>query len=262
MRALRIFLAKKQSGAESARVQTASATQGRAVARDPRLIRPWAPVAWGEGARVGVLGDSGCGKSHASRALVAEYLRVCGGVVWVADWAGHYPGQRYRDPVDMRAVPPASEPRVLCFSGDIKTGRPVSGEDVARSAWGFSVSARIHSLLVLDELSESCTNGQWRRGVERVPSAFTMGRKARVSVLWGAQFPQQVPQAAFDQSQILLIFRLSGAPLELLKRRGYLDARAAAVVSRLPGPERPPRERGEFVAIRRGQPWDGCTYRY
>jgi hypothetical protein len=222
----------------------------------------WRPLGWGEGARVGVLGDSGTGKSHACRRLVEEYLRGCAGVAWIADWARSYQGQQYTDPGELARRPPVASPRVLCFAGDVRNARPIHAEEVARAAWGYALRARNHALLVTDELAESCTGGQWRRGVERIPAAFTMGRKIRLSVLWGAQYPQQVPQAAFDQSQYLLVFRLSGAPLSLLQRRGYIDARVSEVIRRLPGPEAPPKSRGGFVAIQRGAPWDGQVHRF
>jgi len=47
------------------------------------------PLSQNEGPRIGILGDSGCGKTEAARRLVAEYVRrVPNGVVYCVDDKG------------------------------------------------------------------------------------------------------------------------------------------------------------------------------
>lgn len=224
--------------------------------------RVLAGVRFGEGIRVGVLGDSGTGKTHAAQAVVTAYLRACPGVVLVADAKGErrFGGQVYNDPADLGGRPPAAEPRVLTFVGDPWHGRDVDAEEVARLAWAMG-ARRVTTLQVHDELEEACKVGQWKRGVVQIPRTFTRGRALGLSVMWGTQSPQGVPREAFEQSDHVLCFRIGGMGLDLLRRRGYLEGVPAGLIESLPGPDVPPRERGLFVLLTRGRPWDGRTYR-
>jgi hypothetical protein len=82
------------------------------------------------------------------------------------------------------------------------------------------------------------------------------------SSLWGTQETEAVPRQAFNQSNVILCFRLVGNPVRLLKRRDYLRGGVEKVIPGLPGEPLPPSERGKFVLLRRGQDWDGKFYRF
>jgi hypothetical protein len=48
----------------------------------------------------------------------------------------------------------------------------------------------------------------------------------------------------------------------VLQRRRYLEGGAGDVLPTLPSREAPPSERGAFLLLRRGLPWDGRIYRF
>lgn len=217
----------------------------------------------GEGVRVGIVGDSGTGKTHAAQAFVAAYLERLPGYVLVADakCERRFGGQEYASVAELAARPPAPEPRILSFRGDPWSGVDLRPDEVAALAWRIGARRRV-TLTVLDELDGSAARaGQWRRGTEWIPRTFTQGRAHGLSVLWGAQAPQAAPREAFGQSDYLLCFRLAGAELRLLKERGYLGGVPPELVPGLPGATSPPAERGAFVLLARGLPWDGQVYR-
>jgi len=154
---------------------------------------------------------------------------------------------------------------VVIFRGDVARGQRVDLEEVAELAWTRAHKGR-KTLVVYDELiagrEELCKNSQWRKGVTWVPRSFTMGRSPGIADVWGAQAPQDVPNEVFNQSSAIFTFRLAGTGLQRLKERDYLAGGAGDVVPLLAGPPRPPAERGEFVLLRRGQPWNGKIYKF
>jgi hypothetical protein len=83
-----------------------------------------------------------------------------------------------------------------------------------------------------------------------------------VADFWGAQVPQMVPLEPFEQSHAILCFRLAGLGLETLRERDYLLGGAELVIPRLHAPPDPPHLRGDFVLLRRGQPWNGKIYKF
>lgn len=233
-------------------------------------VEAWAPLAYGEGPRVGVLGDSRCGKTEALRRLVKGYLRRSPGFVYVVDVKEARPqfeGQMRRDRDHIQREPPASDGhRVIVVRGDrsdAESRGEVDPEEIADIQWAH-VQQHVPCLVVYDELDLACNGGQWNRGDKKstIRWAFRRGGSQGASSLWGTQETQEVPAAAFNQSSMILCFRMIGAPLRLLKERGYLEGGAADVIPTLPGDELPPAQRGYFVALRRGRPWDGKIYRY
>jgi hypothetical protein len=125
------------------------------------------------------------------------------------------------------------------------------------------VSKGIATLTVYDELDKAARGGQWKSGdASPVRWGFIKGGSSRASILWGTQETQAVPREAFNQSTMILCFKMLGAPLRLLGDRGYLEGGVADVIPTLPGAEVPPAERGHFVALRRGKLWDGKIYRF
>lgn len=221
---------------------------------------------YGEGARIGLLGDSGCGKSYAARAIRLAYLDRCAGLVAVADSKGEgsWPGEIYASVADLAGRPPAG--REIVFQADLFSGEPLSLEAVA--SWQWAVAARRRPVLVIyDEISDGCIargerGAAFLPGSTQLPRVFTHGRRVQISAVWGAQYAQQVPREAWEESDSILCWRQAGNALAILRRRHYLEGEGVeeAILS-LPGPELPPARRGAFVWLRRARAWDGRIYR-
>jgi energy-coupling factor transporter ATP-binding protein EcfA2 len=223
----------------------------------------------GEAPDVGLLGDTGTGKTTAANELVQLYLRKSPGSVFILDdkeLRARFAGQERRDVKDLRDHPIDPDgPRVIVFRGEPSRGVMADPEEVAELAWRRVARGR-KTLLVIDELvagRESLSkNSQWRKGIEFVPKSFTAGRAVGVANLWGAQSPQLVPVDPFEQSNAILCFRLAGMGLAKLKERDYLAGGADEVIPLLHGPPDPPASRGDFVLLRRGRPWDRKIYKF
>lgn len=227
-----------------------------------------APLDWGEAPQIGVLGDTGAGKTTLMRALVEEYLRRSPGWVLVIDdkeTRAKYSGQERRDLADLRAHPiDPNGRRVIVFRGSPREGIDADTEEVAELAWRRAARGR-PTLVVHDELIAGrrtlVTNCQWRSGVEYVPKSFTKGRAAGVADLWGAQSPSEVPIDPFEQSTKIATFKLGGLGLAKLRERNYVRGHVQEQIGRLHAMEVPPPERGDFVVLERGQEWNGKTYK-
>ncbi len=225
----------------------------------------FAPLAYGEAPRIGVVGDTRVGKTHLVARFIDEYLRRSLGIVAVVD--DKYPnrvqfaGQVVAEPIDLNAIDIQPEPRVVVFRG-----RPPDNADpdeVARWCWTLHERRR-PSLLVIDELNHPLLTsyGQFRSGVEEVPRTFWKGGGANIGVIWGVQSPQEAPLPVFNQSSHIVCFKLAGHGLKMLRKQDYVDDRLAAILPTFPGDEVPPPQRGHFVILRRGKPWNGIVYRY
>lgn len=251
---------KQQEKTALATRPTAAVLPGAAAAR-----QVFAPLGWREAPRIGILGDSGTGKTEAAEHLVRYYLDQVPGVVVVIDdkhSPARFKGQERRDVAEIARRPPEPEPRVIVVRGDISRGETVDAESVAIFAWAMSARRR-QVLVVYDELARAADDdGKWLPGVEKIPAAFGQGRSRGIASLWGTQSPQQVPRTAFEQSSAILCFRMAGMGLALLRRRDYLGGDVEPVIEALPGDDVPPDQRGEFVVLRRGRPWDGYRYKF
>ncbi len=236
---------------------------------DEAAAEALASLDFGEAPQVGLLGDTGCGKTVAAAALIELYLRKSPGWVLVVDdkeTSPRYAGQCRRDVDELRSKPvDPNGRRVIVFRGVPSQGVQADPEEVAELAWKRAALGR-KSLVVHDELvagrSEFIKSRQWRKGITHIPKSFTLGRSPGISDLWGAQSPQEVPLDPFEQSHAILCFRLAGLGLETLRRRDYLQGGAELVIPKLPGPPLPPDQRGVFVLLRRGQPWNGKRYKF
>jgi hypothetical protein len=231
-----------------------------------------AQLDFNEAPMVGLCGDTGAGKTTLEGPLVDEYLRRSPGSVFIIDdkeLRSRFFGQERRDVEDLREHPVdyqgVGRGRVVIFRGNVTRGERVNVEEVCRLAWTRVGSAR-KTWIVIDELvagrEDLTKNTQWRKNVTWTPRSFTMGRAPGVGVLWGAQSPQLVPIDAFEQSSCICCFRLAGVGLQGLKERNYLLGGAGEVIPRLHGPPDPPASRGDFVLLRRGQPWNGKIYKF
>ncbi len=243
----------------------------KAQAHDGNLAAEFAlaPLAHGEGPRIGILGDSGCGKTEAMRRIVTAYLaktKASDAPVFVIDdkeARAQFQGQERINVADLRRNPAKKEPRVVVFRGERFSTGEVNPEEVAVVQKNLAQIGR-PSLVVYDELDKAASFTMWKGGDEStVRWAFIKGRSSGAASLWGTQETQAVPREAFNQSSCLLVFRMVGNPLRLLGQRGYLEGGDVAdAIRQLPGDELPPNQRGYFVLLKRGRPWDEKVYRF
>jgi ABC-type cobalamin/Fe3+-siderophores transport system ATPase subunit len=223
----------------------------------------------GEAPQVGLLGDTGTGKTTAARELVKLYLEKSPGSVFIVDdkdATTRFQGEYRADVADLRANPiDWTKGRTIVFRGRLLKGERVDLEEIAELAWVRAQRSR-KTLLVFDELTAGrrnlTVNQQWRKGVTWVPQGFTAGRTAGVANLWGGQLPQLIPLEPFEESSAIITFRLAGAGLAKLRDRDYLLGGAEEAIRRLHGPPDPPNTRGDFVLLYRGRPWNGNVYKF
>lgn len=224
---------------------------------------------YGEGVRFGILGDTGSGKTHLAREIVPLYAAMSPGVVLVVDDKNprpQYRGVYRRDRADLAANPldEKRDGRVIVLRGEpLTVGGGVDLESVAELQIVLAKRGR-PSLGMYDELDQAASGGQWSAGDDQSSLAwiFGKGRGSGVSVGWGTQETEAVPRQAFNQSGVIFCFRMQGNPVRLLKNRGYLEGGADKVLPRLAGEPLPPAQRGTYLILRRGQPWDREVYKW
>jgi len=171
---------------------------------------------------------------------------------------GGWPGEIRESVAKLASAPLGS--REIVFTPD-PFGEPLDLEAVARWQWALA-ARRCRSLVVYDEIADACQDGEFPDDTTALPRVFTAGRRVGISAIWGAQFAQLVPRAPYECSSCLLVWRQAGNALAVLRRRGYTDAAVEDVIRALPGDDVPPSQRGAFVLLRRGRPWDGRVYRF
>lgn len=227
-----------------------------------------APLAFGEAPRIGCLGDPGGGKTEAARAVALEYTRQATGLVVVLDAKGE---RRFDDlPLDPPPIVRVSPADLAGRPGPpgtrVVVARAPLTEDIDPEAWARFVvglaEGRWGSLTIHDELAQASAGASWRRGSVFLPRTFVRGRSQGLGVLWCTTSPQDVPVVAFEVSDTILQFKTSGMAIDLLDRRKYLRGIEPETIEALAGYPLPPSERGEFVLLRRGQPWNGIVYKF
>lgn len=232
----------------------------------------FAPLKYGEAPRVLFLGDSRCGKTEIMRRAAVEYTRrEANGLVLVADdkdpYKPQFEGQYFRDPAELES--PAGiarlkpDPRIVVFRGDPDNDSAdgLFYESVATFQWKMRKRGR-RSLAIYDELDRAAKNGQWINNPSKIAWSYGKGGSAGVGSFAGTQETEAVPPQPFNQATCVVVVRMMGNPLRLLKQRNYCVDGVDSVIARLPGTELPPPQRGYFVVLERGRPWNRRVYRF
>lgn len=239
--------ARRAPGAEAVRAALASLERG------------------GEAPRIGVVGNTGSGKTHATEALALGYLRVSPGALIVVDnkAEGRYdrlPGAEVFP--SLSALRPSAGSRVWVLKPALFEGGEVSPEEVAEFQWKLR-ARRWPSMVLNDELvPHAAKAGQWRRGSTWLPRSFVQGRSHGLAQLWGTTLLHSVPIEAAEQSSELWVFKSAGLGLRLLDERNYTIGVPPGLIENLAGYPLPPEQRGEFVRLVSGVPWDGVVYKF
>jgi hypothetical protein len=221
----------------------------------------------GEAPRIGLVGNTGGGKTEIARHIVKAYLAASPGFVFVVDAKAErryddLPGAVVRESVSHLANDWPTGARLIIIRPRIFEGSDADPEAIAALQWRCA-GRRWPSLAVNDELVPHAADyGQWRRGSKMLKRSFIQGRTHGLTQLWGTTALQAVPIEAADQSSVIFTLQTAGLGLRLLNERNYLVGVPPGTVERLAGFERPPAERGEFLALRSGVPWDGYVYKF
>jgi len=238
-------------------------------AGDRALDQALAPLEYGEGFRLLLIGDTGCGKTVAAKAVAAGYLKRSPGVVGIIDDKrpdrSRFVGQYRRDVAELARQPLDPElGRTVIFRGEPAKGVFVDHQEV--DAWQWSlVKLRRPSLVIHDEITDALTYGQWRAGKHStIGRSYHKGRDLEISKVAGARLIQEIPLEVFEQSDMVWAWRMDGAGVAKLVERRFASSadNVGDVIPQLPGIDVPPDKRGDFIALVRGRPWDGYVYRF
>lgn len=219
----------------------------------------------GEAPRVGVIGNTGAGKTVATHALAEGYLRASPGALIVIDnkAEGRYddlPGARIYESLSQLAIAPQG--RCWILKPRVFAGHEIDPEEVAQFQWRLR-GHRLPSCVLNDELvPHAAVCGQWKHPKGSLPKCFVQGRSHGLSQIWGTTALQDVPLQAAAQSSELWVFQTRGTGLRILRERDYLIGVPPGTVEAFAGYPLPAAERGEFARLVSGVPWDGVTYKF
>jgi len=213
---------------------------------------------------VGIIGKSGSGKTECARHVVAEYLRRSRGIVLVIDdkeARPRYAGQLYRDTDELAVRPPKPEPRTIVLRGDMRTFVGVDHEVAGRYQHALALRG-VPSLMVHDEQSDAAHYGQWKAGGKSfLKQQYVKGRALGEGKLWLSQFPGQVPDEPWSQSNYLICFSVDEQTVKRMARARWVDARLTSRLRSLPNPVGGPETRGFFLLLEPECASDGQIYR-
>lgn len=212
-----------------------------------------APLAAGEGIRIGPLGVSGSGKTTTIRNFIAAALATNAvHMVIVHDVKGpaaQYPGVVAHEADELIHNPPKFWPALRVLRRRSLEHIP-SVELAAKLTLHASYHA-VPTMLVVDEFSRATTPAGREFVAPSVGLLLSEGRALRASLVWSAQIPQRVPPVAFDQSRILL-HRQGPRAISYLVDQNVIDARTADTVSSL--------KTGEFIIAAADEDADEFIY--
>jgi hypothetical protein len=224
----------------------------------------------GEAPRVGLVGITGAGKTHAAKAFARGWLLRSQGIFVTVDAKAN---KRYDDLIessrtavrasvsDLRVRPLLPGTRHVIFRADPFRGVDVDPSEI--SAWCWAMAPRTPTCVLDDELVPFAARfGMWLGGDGGwVQRSFITGREHGLGRIWCTVSFAGVPVDASGQS-VILAFKTAPSDVRLLRKRDYLIGVPDGLLENLPGPPLPYAERGVFVVLIPGVPWDGCLYKF
>lgn len=146
----------------------------------------------------------------------------------------------------------------------LRGGIGVPWEGVPAAEFDWKAVERGKAVLKLrDELVPSvANNGQWRPKHQRVQQQFIQGRSWKLSLLSCTTALRAVPLDCADNADEVWAFQTRGQALDVLEDREFLIGVPSGLLASLKGKGSPPEERGEFLRLVSGVPWDGVIYRF
>lgn len=201
------------------------------------------------------------GKTYANRWLIDQAL--AGGLVdqvLILDDKGpapQYAGLQRANVAHLkRELPqPDQDGRLIVFRGlTLRTGEACAADEVARAAFEISMLEGAPRVLVsIDELRRAVSPAgrEWR--APEVARLFSEGGGLGVSISWTTQSPQRIPLEAFDQTETYCLFRHGRRAVNYLADQDMVEPELLELLPEL--------QRGEFVFVDSGAPWDGRVYK-
>lgn len=229
---------------------------GAPTSREAALSVIFAPLARGDGFRVGAIGAPGTGKTHFMRFVVDEAIRhAVVDIVFSHDVKGREPefsGTLLHEVGEVAVkVAEAEQTRHLVFRGSPFADEPLDPEIVGRGAQSFARGG-MRVLLNIGELDNCLTDGGRSWKAPSVRWISSQGRKLGACLLWTTQQPKRTPDECFDQASTVVFFRTAERSANYLSGTLLLPSDMVAVLPSL--------QDGHFVLWTPGQPWDGQIY--
>ena len=215
-----------------------------------------APLATGNGYRQLWIGNTGTGKTWATRHLVAQP----GQLTLIHDDSKALPEYgdqaRYFTSVAELLAEPADDARQLAvvgFRGDAYRGIVCEVEDVAALALRFA-RARVPVRLVVDETSRAVSDTGKTLLAPALKACATVGRTMGLSISAGAQEVMYMPRALMTQASAISLFRIESADVNYLRERLSWDPELLAAAADLAD--------GDFLIRQPATRWDRTVYRF
>lgn len=161
---------------------------------------------------------------------------------------------------DLRLRPLIPGTRVVIFRADPFRGVNIDPNEI--SAWCWAMAPGTPTCVLDDELVPFAARwGMWLGGDDGwVQRSFITGREHGLGRIWCTVSFAAVPIDASGQS-VILAFKTAPSDVALLRKRDYLIGVPPGTLENLAGPPLPYKQRGEFVVLIPGIPWNGCRYR-
>jgi len=209
-----------------------------------------------EGYRIGILGESGAGKTSAIKHFLAIPFD---GVTLIHDEKA---GNPQFDGYTVQYANIASVPDnvdTVVFRGDPYNRTTVEVNSVALLALKLA-RLRIPVRLVIDELDRAVTDGGRALNSPAVRECITQGRAMKLCVLWSTQLPQRAPVEMLDNASAIVLGRCGPRAVNYLDQRCFFTDDETASIKGLKTHYEDNRTVGELVVHRNGKPWDGRVY--
>jgi energy-coupling factor transporter ATP-binding protein EcfA2 len=225
-------------------------------------------VEFGEAQQIVVVGRTGAGKTEIAKALCRGWLAAQAGKLIVLDQKAE---RRYDDVAapelvcvresvsDYKARPPLPGNRVIIFRA--RAGQRVNETEVSRFGWALA-RKKIKTCTMRDELVPYAANHmQWLRGCDTVQEEYITGRSWGRTLISLTTAFNMCPLECADNADRVITVQTKGQAIGTLRDREYMIGLPPNLLQKLKGKEAPPEQRGEFVELISGVPWNGTVYR-